>query len=74
MIKKETYQITLKKIGKFVKYTMFTIVGVLIILALLSSILAVIFMIIRANNGHLSPWMLKIIEIEKQALRLWVNS
>lgn len=47
---------------------------ILLIFAILFGLLAMIFMIIRATTGHCTPWMLKMIEIEKQALRRWANS
>lgn len=47
---------------------------ILFILWLLESILALIFMIIKTNNGYCSPFMLKVIEIENEALKMWANS
>lgn len=74
MAKKVIFKSKLIKIWKITEKVLLIIFAILFALTILQSILAAIFMIISMNNGYLSPWMLKIIEIEKQALRMWANS
>lgn len=63
----------IKKIAKIIKYICLIFFVTLFFLSLITSILALIFMIIKNNGGYCNPFMLKVIEIEEHALKMWEN-